>query len=179
MVTVGKDLGYPLAVVDEMLERLGYHIDYEDTLEPLEFFEFEQIFQKYTEDFMPEEVDAFILLRLGASHLPFLNNKEKAQLIFAKLDEDHSGELEVQEIVLLGKMLQPMAAEEEIKRAVAYLDADNSQSVDHEEFVTAMTAILNASETENVDAAITKIMEIGVDAMDLATQYMSKPFKCA
>eukprot|EP00192_Tetraselmis_astigmatica_P009044 CAMPEP_0117657522 /NCGR_PEP_ID=MMETSP0804-20121206/5377_1 /TAXON_ID=1074897 /ORGANISM="Tetraselmis astigmatica, Strain CCMP880" /LENGTH=677 /DNA_ID=CAMNT_0005463985 /DNA_START=44 /DNA_END=2078 /DNA_ORIENTATION=+ len=177
MVAVGQDLGYPLAVVDEILERCGYSFDDDEQPDDLEFFEFEVIFDRFTEDFVAEEVDAYIMLQLGAGHLPHLNTKEKAQMIFAKLDDDHSGELEIAEIVLLAKMLDPFADEVSIRKTVAYLDKDGSQTVDHEEFVTAMTKILDAARKSDVNNAITKILEIGVDAVDLATQYMDKKLK--
>jgi hypothetical protein len=161
-----------------MLERMGYLED-EDEEEVLEFFEFEAVFARLTEDFMPEEVDSYIMIQLGAPHLKHYDSRQKAQLVFAKLDEDRSGELELNEIVLLAKMLDPMAEEARIKKAVAYLDTDNSETVDSREFVEAMSQIFDNTDTAHVDAAITKILEIGVDAMDLATCHMSKALKYA
>mmetsp|Transcript_7680 Transcript_7680/g.18395 ORF Transcript_7680/g.18395 Transcript_7680/m.18395 type:complete len:665 (-) Transcript_7680:113-2107(-) len=177
MVRCGKALGFPMAVAEEMLERMGYLEEEEEVDEELEFFEFEKIFARFTEDFLPEEIDAYIMLQLGSQHLPYYNNREKAQMIFAKLDEDRSGELEVSELVLLAKMLDPMADEATIRRAIAYLDTDDSHTVDYREFVTAMTKILEEAKPEDVDAAITKILEIGVDAMDLAVFHMAKEFR--
>mmetsp|Transcript_26278 Transcript_26278/g.67962 ORF Transcript_26278/g.67962 Transcript_26278/m.67962 type:complete len:306 (+) Transcript_26278:1-918(+) len=117
------------------------------------------------------------MIQLGAPHLKHYNNRQKAQLVFAKLDEDRSGELELSEIVLLAKMLDPTAPEARIKKAISYLDTDGSETVDSHEFVEAMSTIFRGADAARVDNAITKILEIGVDAMDLATCHMSKALR--
>mmetsp|Transcript_55043 Transcript_55043/g.175081 ORF Transcript_55043/g.175081 Transcript_55043/m.175081 type:complete len:623 (+) Transcript_55043:110-1978(+) len=103
--------------------------------------------------------DESIRAVLGSSHLSFFSREEKLIMCFEKLDSDGSGHIGYDELVILGKALDPVKGEEKVLGAIEFMDQDGNQEIDKGEFLEAMGMATSAISDDQFDVGIKNVLD--------------------
>ena len=100
-------------------------------------------------EFSDEIFESKIFKMLNKNSLHVLSPSEKYMMAFHHIDFDNSGELDLDELVKFGRMLNPYANMEKVRASMVLMDTDKSGTISIKEFVTAMQKLVDKSKHED------------------------------
>lgn len=107
-------------------------------------------------EFTDEVFESKIFKMLNKNSLHVLSASEKYTMAFHHIDFDNSGELDLDELVKFGRMLNPYANMEKVRASMMLMDTDKSGTISINEFVTAMQKLVDKSKDE--DSGIQRLL---------------------
>ncbi|KAK3240640.1 hypothetical protein CYMTET_49535 [Cymbomonas tetramitiformis] len=98
------------------------------------------------------------------------NRTEKLDLVFNHLDADDSGEVDLAELTVFAKAMDPRAdAVELAKKQLAEMDADKNGAISREEFRTALEVVWADKSDMELDQGVLELLSLEHDLANLPT----------
>ena len=118
------------------------------------------------EEIDDETFDEGVKKVLTAVTFAYATREEKLKMVFDRVDDDGSGELDREEMTKLARALTPGGDEAKVRKTLKWLDKDGDAAVTFDEFKTPILEMTSGLDDDQYDAAIHKLLAADGEATE-------------